>query len=235
MEPVCVKYSREFWVRVGITGGIFALIGLVTLSISRGRLSLIAVGVVPTLFYVTVMFVTNRKAIKLIDDEGVTRRDGKRLPWSEFKERRDVQSLSRYNQPMGLNNIDLIFASGKARLFIHVVENAGEILNTVNELAKPRVLPKDCKICTELRDEERAMQKAGREDEDTHLPAAAWQLKDIRELKPGATRSPVLKQCPECGTSYVYKETYEFLVYGSEDEQRLTRLKNDEEALRFES
>nr|HMT09562.1 hypothetical protein [Pyrinomonadaceae bacterium] len=99
MQPIYVKYSREFWVRIAIVGGIFAVIGLLTLSISRGRLPLIAVGVLPTLFYAAVMIFTHRKAIKTIDDTGITRRDGKRLLWADLKERRDVQSLSRYNQP----------------------------------------------------------------------------------------------------------------------------------------
>lgn len=231
MQPIHVKYSLEFWVRIGITGGIFALIGLLTLSISRGRLPLIAVGVIPTVIYVSVMFATHRKAVKMIDDNGITRRDGKLLLWNDFKERRDVQSLSRYNQPMGLNNIDLIYTTGKARLFIHVVENAGEILGIVSELAKPRISPSDCSICTQLRDEEWAMQKHGHEEDDTNLPAAAWQLKDVRELKPGTTRSPILKECPQCGTYYVYRETYEYLATGSEDEQRLSRFGSEAEAV----
>jgi hypothetical protein len=31
------------------------------------------------------------------------------------------------------------------------------------------------------------------------------------------------RRCPLCGTFYLYKYTYEYLVYGSEDEEELTR------------
>ena len=231
MEAVTARYSREFFVRIAVTGGIFLVIGLLTLSISRGRPALIAVGVVPTLFYVSIMALTHLRAVRQIDREGVTRLDGKRLAWSEFKRQQNVHTRMPWGQPGPLNNIDLYFTGGRARVFPYVLENAGEMMAAVEHFAKRPVSRADCGICTQLRDEEWAMQKAGHEDEDTNLPAAAWQLESVRELKPGATRSPVLKRCPECGTFYVYRESYEFLVYGSEDEQRLIRFDSEAEAV----
>jgi len=37
-----------------------------------------------------------------------------------------------------------------------------------------------------------------------------------------------LKQCAACGTYYLYETDYEYLVNGSEDEEVLTRLKEEE-------
>jgi hypothetical protein len=88
----------------------------------------------------------------------------------------------------------------------------------------------DCLICSQLKDIEVGFQKYGREDEDTFLPEAMSGLKFVRDIKPGLTRTPELLQCPECGTFYVYKVEYEYLAAGSEDEQRLTRVKSEHEA-----
>lgn len=231
MDTIPVKYSREFWVRITVGGGVVSLLGLVMLLFSRGRLVFIMIGVVPITIFVLVMIFSHRKAVRAIDSEGVTRRDGKRLPWSDLKERRDVQSISKYGQPMGLNNIDLIFGAGKASVFVHVIEDSGEIMAAIEKYSEPMPTRSECSICTLLRDTEWAMQKHGREEEDTELPAAAWKLETIRELKPGENRSPILKQCPECRTFYVYKDIYDYLATGSEDEQRLTRYPSEVDAV----
>lgn len=231
MQPVNLEYSREFWIRIAIVGGIIGVISLLVLSISKGRLILIAIAVVPPVFYMTMMLLTHIRAVKIIDSEGVTRRDNKRLPWSEFKRRRDVHVVSKFGVTGALNNIELYFAQGKANIFPHVINDAGDVLAAIDQYAKPPVYRNDCSICTQLRDEEWAMQKHGREEDDTNLPGAAWQLKDVRELKPGTTRSPILKECPQCGTFYVYKESYDYLATGSEDEQRLTRFGSEAEAV----
>jgi hypothetical protein len=91
----------------------------------------------------------------------------------------------------------------------------------------------DCPICSRLADYERSFQRRGHEEQDTFLPAAADSLEVVRDLKPGgAERLLQLKQCPECGTHYLYETDYEFLWFGSEDEQKLTRL-TDEEAAEY--
>ena len=90
--------------------------------------------------------------------------------------------------------------------------------------------PKKCSICCDLSEYQRGFQKGGREEEDTYLPAASTYLKQVKEVYPGKNRTPILKQCPECGTYYLYEVEYEFLVYGSEDEQRLSRLTDAEAA-----
>lgn len=80
-----------------------------------------------------------------------------------------------------------------------------------------------CSICSQLDDRHTAFQKGGRESENTYLPAAASHLKTVKDLDPSG-RTFQLQQCPQCGTYYLYEHTYEFLVYGSEDDESLTRL-----------
>lgn len=92
---------------------------------------------------------------------------------------------------------------------------------SVEEKAPP---PRGCAVCSSLADEEYAYQKFGSESGDTSLPAAAGRLVLVRDLKPLSSRQEQLWQCPACGTYYLYRSDYEYLVNGSEDEQFLTRL-----------
>ena len=89
-----------------------------------------------------------------------------------------------------------------------------------------------CSICSQLEDHEFGRQTHGRPEEDTFLPDAARRLENIRELKPGSVRYTWLRQCPECATYYLHRTDYEYLATGSEDEQFLTRL-TDEQAAEY--
>jgi len=89
-----------------------------------------------------------------------------------------------------------------------------------------------CSICAAIPAQAHAMQKHGREPEDTYLPSAGEKLKRVCAVKPGYTRYTDLMQCPECGTYYLFACDTEYLATGSEDEQRLTRL-SPEEAQRY--
>jgi len=84
--------------------------------------------------------------------------------------------------------------------------------------------PRQCGICSSLADQEYAFQKYGAEEYDTHLPAAAHALKVVRDYHPNDSRKLQIRQCPGCGTYYLYRTDYEYLVNGSEDEEFLTRL-----------
>lgn len=90
--------------------------------------------------------------------------------------------------------------------------------------------PKPCTICSELADQEYAVQKWGWEEEDTHLPAAAGRLVLVHDIQPYGSRELQLQQCPECGCYYLYRSDYEYLVNGSEDEEFLTRLSAEQAA-----
>ena len=81
-----------------------------------------------------------------------------------------------------------------------------------------------CSICSLLTDFQSGFQEVGGEEQDTRLPAAAGSLQVVRDLVPDCNGVRQLKRCPECATCYLYREEYEFLIGGSEDEQQLTRL-----------
>lgn len=92
------------------------------------------------------------------------------------------------------------------------------------------VHPGECPICTVLRDREYASQKWGWDQHDSYLPAAAEHLEVVRDYRTHGSRQLQLQRCPECGTYYLYRTDYEYLVDGSEDEQTLTRLTGQEAA-----
>jgi len=89
-------------------------------------------------------------------------------------------------------------------------------------VASRRMTVSDCKICRQLDEEETSFIKRGREEEAKHLPPEAARLVPLVE----GTNSR--RRCPLCGTFYGYETSYEFLIGGSEDEEKLTRLTPDE-------
>ena len=93
---------------------------------------------------------------------------------------------------------------------------------------------RNCSICSGLSDSESAFQKYGREEDNTYLPTAAGLLTVVRDIKPNSSRKLQLQQCPECGTYYLYKSDYEYLVNGTEDEEDLTRLTDEQAAEYFD-
>ncbi|HNT29568.1 MAG TPA: hypothetical protein PKL83_01300 [bacterium] len=91
-------------------------------------------------------------------------------------------------------------------------------------------MKKTCSICSDFQDKEYSFQKYGSDVNNTYLPANAKKLVMIKNIKPGSNRLKQLKQCPECKTYYLYETDYEYFALGSEDEEFLTRL-TEEEAL----
>lgn len=102
-------------------------------------------------------------------------------------------------------------------------EKTMQVIQAAQSAAKTRSSA-PCAICTNLENEEYAFQKYGWPEDDTFLPAAAARLLTVRNLSPHGSRVLLLKRCPECGTYYLYRTDYEYLVNGSEDEEFLTRL-----------
>lgn len=91
---------------------------------------------------------------------------------------------------------------------------------------------KQCNICSGLSEQEYAYQKYGWEQDNSYLPVAASFLIIVRDFQPYSSRKLQLRQCPECGVYYLYRSDYEYLVNGSEDEEFLTRL-NEEQAAEY--
>ncbi len=96
-----------------------------------------------------------------------------------------------------------------------------------NTLRALRVLrwAEACPICSQLGDESYGYQKYGWEEHDIDLPDACKHLVLVKDLRTShSERELQLLQCPQCGTYYLYRTDYEYLVNGTEDEQFVTRL-----------
>ncbi len=83
-----------------------------------------------------------------------------------------------------------------------------------------------CSICSHFDDWEHALEHVQSEPTDTRLPEAADRLEVVRDI---IRHDLQLKQCPECGTYYLYRSIYEFLIGfgGSYDEYFLVRLTDE--------
>lgn len=103
---------------------------------------------------------------------------------------------------------------------------------TMSDNPKNDFPDKQCGICSGLSSEEYASQKYGWEQDNTYLPAASGFLIVVRDFQPYGSRKLQLQQCPECSAYYLYRSDYEYLVNGSEDEEFLTRL-SDEQAAEY--
>ena len=87
-----------------------------------------------------------------------------------------------------------------------------------------------CNICSSLAEHESAVQKIGRPDDDTYLPVASQDLVVVKGFELHGSRRLQLRRCPQCGTYYKYQTDYTFLVNGTEDEEYLTRLTEEQAA-----
>lgn len=174
-----------------------------------------------------------RFAARVVDDEGVTRADGRRFAWSTLQKINDVKMVIADQHTGPLNHIDMVFAAGRVRILPYALDRGYEAIQFIRQrratpvsaaAAPPPPQPARCTTCGDLKDYHRAMQKGGRASEDTQLPAASGRLKNVKEVPPSHNGSSFVQQCPECGAWFLYKTTYEYLVSGSEDEQELSRI-----------
>jgi hypothetical protein len=92
-----------------------------------------------------------------------------------------------------------------------------------------------CAGCSGLRSIVSAFQKYGSPEDDTHLPAVVATFEVVRDLGGGSGRAFELRRCKACGTHYLYWTDYEFLAGGSEDEETVLRLEDDQVELALRS
>ena len=90
----------------------------------------------------------------------------------------------------------------------------------------------DCEICSQLSEVETSFYKYGWDDQTAALPSTAARLEPAEAVDTYDAERHHVKRCPTCGTYYSYDQSYEYLVNGSEDEEKLTRLTPDQ-ARRF--
>lgn len=231
LSPVVPVLSREFFVRQAIVFAACLFPGtvLVWQGFRRDIPLLSLFGVFPLFLWAFLIWREYRRGPSVMDLEGITRRDGQRFLWKDFREQRRVRGVLQYGAPGALSYIEIVFSTGSVRVFPYTFDNGGDVMRFV-EAHNPPPKEQKCSSCGDLGDYHHAMQKHGRENEDTHLPPQAANLVTVKDIHPGKTRSPSLERCPGCGTYYLYEVTYEYLATGSEDEQMLTRLSPEEAA-----
>lgn len=222
------KLSRDYFVRQAILLALFGGFSLffVRFGVKHHIGLMVWVGVGLFLLSAGLTAWPYFHGLRAMDTEGVTRRDGRRFLWKDLLEEREVHARMPWGAPGPLNHIELVFPDGWVQVFPLTLENAGLVMRYLEERKRPKV----CVTCGELKDYQVGLQVGGREEEHTFLPDAAYALETVRETQPGRNRSPVLKRCKECGTYYLFEVSYEYIVYGSEDEQRLTRLTEEQAA-----
>lgn len=249
MNSIAPRLCPSYFVRIGVVAVFTVGPGLVLLLLGKQFGMYRLAGLVPMVLWLYMYVFEYFRGARLLDDTGVTRRDGRRFPWADLKTIKSTRARLPSGQLGALNHWDVIFPRGKVRIFPLTLQNAGDVMAFVERLQQspsppaarsstPAALaarppepapaapatPKLCGTCSELGEYHRGFQKGGREEEDTFLPAASSRLKDVGETQPGKNRSPVVQRCPECGAFFLYEVEYDFLVGGSEDTQHLSRL-----------
>ena len=95
----------------------------------------------------------------------------------------------------------------------------------------PGELLTQCDVCSSLSESEYGYSKYGWLDHAINLPDAFGSLVMVKNLKPlSGDRQLLLYRCPGCGAWFLYRSDYEYLTNGTEDEQFLTRLSEEEAA-----
>lgn len=252
MKTLHLQFEKSFYRTWGLVTGLTALLTLVPAVLIPGGWSLL----IPllSLLVLWIPYREWRHAVRTVDDQGVIRHDGTRLRWSELQRLQPVHRINQWGQPGVLNHLDLHFSSGRARILPMVLEPGYAAIQQIQawhrDASAAATTPVDrspaspapagtvaevtpsgpCAVCGTLGRHHRAIQKHGREAEDSVLPEAVKHLKFVQTLRPGHTRSPELLQCPACAAHFLYEVDYEYLATGSEDEQSLTRLSPEEAA-----
>ena len=248
MRAVELRFPRSFYIRHGLIGGMLGFFCVVIVLTQRhGGWP---VKMVPALFlgpWFGLVWREYRLAVRMVDEDGVRRHDGRTFFWKDLKRVDEVRMFIAGSPTGPVNHLDLIFADGRARILVLTLENAAEAWEFVRrkqkggespapappapvammapaDSARSAASPGRCGTCGELGDYHYALQKHGREDEDTFLPAAAGRLRSVCEIDPDKRPNQTVEQCPDCGAWFLYKSSYEYLATGSEDEQTLSRL-----------
>lgn len=124
-----LRFTRSFYVRHAFVGGLFLFLSIALMLLLKqlGPLRFLAPVVFtgPWLFFVLREY---RLAARLVDEEGVTRHDGQRFLWRDLHHLQEVYMRLTPGQQGPLNQIDLIFAGGRARILYMVLENGWDAI-----------------------------------------------------------------------------------------------------------
>lgn len=248
MKRFELRFEKSFFIRNGIVVAITLFFTTLPAMVMKNGGLLAWMLPLTALFPLLLPLREWRIAARVIDEEGVTRHDGKRYLWTDLNELREVNFINRYGQTGFLNHLDIYFRTGRARILPLVLRDGYEAILAIKQhhgkpsapepggpkpasVTAPPSLPEPepaktghCSLCGDLGSFHAAMQTHGREHLDTFLPPAVKNLQFVKDVRPGTTRTPELLRCPGCGSWFLFEIGYDYLATGSEDEQRLSRL-----------
>lgn len=247
MKTIQLRFQRSFFLRQGFVGGMQIFFCIVIMMLMRHGGLLVKFA--PVIFVGPWLAIVLREYLisaRQVDDEGVTRNDGKRFLWSDLRRINEVKMIIAGQHTGPVNHVDIVFKNGSVRILLAVLQNGIEAWQFVMGKKKtleasappppaaasstPAAAPPaaatgpKCGTCGELGDCHRGFQKGGDEANSTFLPAASDKLKTIKVINPNVRPTQSLQQCAECGAWFLHETSYEYLVYGSEDEQTLSRI-----------
>jgi hypothetical protein len=142
MPPVELRTARSYWLRIGFILGLLSLLsvpilarGLGSFDTRSGR-TLTAMGALLALAPIVIVALDRSRWVRVFDERGVTKRSGRFLPWTDFREVRAVHLVTKYGTSAAINHYELVFAHGKAAVFPLVTENLAEVMSIVTALQR---------------------------------------------------------------------------------------------------
>jgi hypothetical protein len=129
MSVIRLSFTKSFFIRHALIGGLlgfFCAVIVITLKHARPLVYLAPVFFMgPWLFFVLREYFLS---VRQMDEEAVTRRDGRRFAWQDLQRLQEMHMQSIPGVQGPLNNVDLIFKNGRARILYLVLENGLEAI-----------------------------------------------------------------------------------------------------------
>ena len=76
------------------------------------------------------MYLTTRSWPKLVDDQGIVLRNGKRLNWGEFVNKREVEVVDQLGRHV-TSRLELIFGKNKAKIVPQSLADGYKVLELI--------------------------------------------------------------------------------------------------------
>jgi hypothetical protein len=133
MRAIDAKTGKQYWRRVALLWGMFGFFGLVISAMAKTpALGLFGLFLMIAPAY---MLVSRRMTwVARLDGDGVTMHSGKRFAWSDFEKVVDVHALR--GGAKWHNHYELVFKSGRARVFDRMLANRDEVVGALQALER---------------------------------------------------------------------------------------------------
>ena len=133
MHTIEVKTGSQYWRRLAVLWAMFALIGLAMVAVARQPL-LAVLGLALAVAPAYMLYTRRIWWVARMDVEGVTLISGKRFAWADLEKVVDVIAM-RYGGKWH-NHYELVFHSGRARVFDRMLKNADEVMAAIKALER---------------------------------------------------------------------------------------------------